>query len=100
MSEIEHFVDPQGGKKHARFDEVAHIELELLNRETQLAGKTEVARTPIGEAVKKGIVDNETLGYFLARIQMFMERIGVDQSKVRFRQHVSCPYESSMNGGY
>lgn len=88
MAEIEHFVDPQGGKKHARFEEVAHIELELLNRETQLAGKTEVARTPIGEAVKTGIVDNETLGYFLARIQMFMERIGVDQRKVRFRQHM------------
>jgi len=89
MAEIEHFVDPQGGKKHSRFDEVAHIELELLNRETQLAGKTEVARTPIGEAVKKGIVDNETLGYFLARIQTFMEKIGVDQNKVRFRQHMA-----------
>jgi len=89
MAEIEHYIDPEGGKKHPRFEEVAHIELELLNRETQLAGKTEVNRTPIGEAVKKGIVDNETLGYFLARIQIFMERIGVDQKKVRFRQHMA-----------
>jgi glycyl-tRNA synthetase len=89
MAEIEHFVDPDGGKEHPRFEEVAHVELELLNRETQLAGKTDVVRTPIGEAVKKGIVNNSSLGYFLARIQMFMEKIGVDQKKVRFRQHMA-----------
>src|SRR6266536_6072482 len=29
MAEIEHFVDPDGGKKHPRFEEVAHVELEL-----------------------------------------------------------------------
>jgi len=89
LPRIEHFVDPEGGKKHPRFPDVAHIELELLNRNVQLAGKTEVERTPIGEAVKKGTVDNETLGYFLARIQMFMQTIGVDQKKVRFRQHMA-----------
>lgn len=42
----------------------------------------------IGEAVKKGIVDNETLGYFLARIQLFMLKIGMDPNKIRFRQHM------------
>lgn len=89
MAEIEHFVDPLGGKKHPRFHEVAHVELELLNRDVQLAGKTEVERTPIGKAVETGIVDNETLGYFLARIQLFMAKIGVDQKKVRFRQHMA-----------
>jgi glycyl-tRNA synthetase len=33
-------------------------------------------------------VDNETLGYFLARIQLFLLKIGVDKSKIRFRQHM------------
>jgi glycyl-tRNA synthetase len=88
MAEIEHFVDPEGGKKHPRFSEVEHVELELLNRDVQLSGKTDVERTAIGVAVKKGIVDNETLGYFLARIQIFMQEIGVDQMKIRFRQHM------------
>ncbi|KAF2205181.1 glycyl-tRNA synthetase-like protein [Delitschia confertaspora ATCC 74209] len=89
MGEIEHFVDPEGGKKHPRFDEVRDVELELLNREVQLAGKTHVETTPIGKAVDSGLVDNETLGYFLARIQLFLLRIGVDKSKIRFRQHMA-----------
>jgi glycyl-tRNA synthetase len=88
MAEIEHYVDPLGGKKHARFDEIKDVELVLLNRHTQLAGKTNVEKMAIGKAVGEKIVDNETLGYFLARIQLFLKKIGVDQSKVRFRQHM------------
>lgn len=89
MAEIEHFVDPQGGKKHPRFQEVKDIELVLLNRKTQLAGQTKVEKVSIGQAVANGTVDNETLGYFLARIHLFLEKIGVDQSKIRFRQHMA-----------
>jgi glycyl-tRNA synthetase len=89
MAEIEHFVDPHGGKKHARFQEVKDIELVLLNRHTQLAGQTQVEKVSIGKAVADGTVDNETLGYFLARIHLFLKRIGVDQSKIRFRQHMA-----------
>lgn len=89
MAEIEHFVDPHGGKKHARFGEVKDVELILLNRHTQLAGKTDVEKMAIGKAVAEKIVDNETLGYFLARIHLFLEKIGVDQSKIRFRQHMA-----------
>ncbi|KAG5950474.1 Glycine--tRNA ligase 1, mitochondrial [Claviceps sorghi] len=89
MAEIEHFVDPQGGKKHDRFQDVAHVELVLLDRDTQLSGKTETRKVAIGQAVKEGLVDNETLGYFLARIHLFLEKIGVDLSKMRFRQHMA-----------
>jgi glycyl-tRNA synthetase len=89
MAEIEHFVDPSGGKKHHRFDEVKDVELVLLNRHTQLAGKTDVQKVSIGKAVTDGTVDNETLGYFLARIHLFLEKIGVDQTKIRFRQHMA-----------
>jgi len=89
MAEIEHFVDPDGGKKHPRFNQVKDVELVLLNRETQLSGKTDVQKIPIGQAVAEGTVDNETLGYFLARIHLFLKRIGVDQTKIRFRQHMA-----------
>jgi glycyl-tRNA synthetase len=89
MAEVEHFVDPEGGKKHTKFDDVRNIKLPLLNRETQLAGGTLPQVMSIGEAVRIRIVDNETLGYFLARIQLFLEMIGVDQKKLRFRQHMS-----------
>lgn len=43
----------------------------------------------IGDAVEKKVVDNETLGYFLARIYLFLLRIGVDRKKLRFRQHMA-----------
>ncbi|EFY90791.1 glycyl-tRNA synthetase 1 [Metarhizium acridum CQMa 102] len=89
MAEIEHFVDPQGGKKHHRFHEVEDVVLLLLDRDTQLSGKTETKRVTVGEAVKSGLVDNETLGYFLARIHLFLDKIGVDLSKMRFRQHMA-----------
>ncbi|KAH8673705.1 glycyl-tRNA synthetase [Xylariales sp. PMI_506] len=89
MAEIEHFVDPKGGKKHPRFEEVKDIELVLLNRHTQLSGKTDVEKVSIGKAVANGTVDNETLGYFLARIHLFLKKIGVDQNKIRFRQHMA-----------
>uniref|UniRef100_A0A8H7NAN9 glycine--tRNA ligase n=1 Tax=Bionectria ochroleuca TaxID=29856 RepID=A0A8H7NAN9_BIOOC len=89
MAEIEHFVDPEGGKKHPRFTEVEDIELVLLDRDTQLSGKTATKSIKIGEAVKTKLVDNETLGYFIARIHLFMIKIGVDVSKMRFRQHMA-----------
>lgn len=89
MAEIEHFVDPEGGKKHSRFHEVENVEMVLLDRHVQLSGKTHTQKITIGQAVKDGVVDNETLGYFLARIHLFLEKIGVDQSKMRFRQHMA-----------
>lgn len=89
MAEIEHYVDPEGGKKHPRFHEVQDVKLVLLDRKVQLAGKTEPETLPIGEAVSTGLVDSETLGYFMARIHLFLKRIGVDQNKVRFRQHMA-----------
>ncbi|KAG8532212.1 Glycine--tRNA ligase 1, mitochondrial [Bacidia gigantensis] len=88
MAEIEHFVDPEGGKKHPRFDEVKNVKLGLLNRDVQLSGSTELTHMTMGEAVSTGIVDNETLGYFVVRICLFLLRIGADPKKIRFRQHM------------
>ena len=89
MAEIEHYVDPEGGKKHPRFNEVKDIELVLLDRKVQLEGRTEVRQMPIGEAVSTGLVDSETLGYFMARIHTFLTRLGIDKKKMRFRQHMA-----------
>ena len=89
MAEIEHFVDPAAGKRHERFSEVSHIELPFLDKDTQLSGKTHVTAKAIGEAVASKMVDNETLGYFLARVYLFLLKIGVDKNKLRFRQHLA-----------
>ncbi|KAK9900813.1 glycyl-tRNA synthetase [Cystobasidium minutum MCA 4210] len=87
MAEIEHYVDP-AKKKHPKFAEVKDQKLALLPKETQSAGKTELLEITIGEAVEKGIVDNETLGYFMVRIYLFLIKIGIDPSRLRFRQHM------------
>ena len=31
----------------------------------------------MGEAVKEGVVNNETLGYFMARTYLFLLRVGM-----------------------
>ncbi|KAL8710773.1 MAG: hypothetical protein Q9225_007240 [Loekoesia sp. 1 TL-2023] len=89
MAEIEHYVDPEGGKKHPRFNEVADVTLDLLDRKVQLSGRTETTTMAIGEAVKSGTIDSETLGYFIARIYLFLLRLGADPKKMRFRQHMA-----------
>lgn len=88
MAEIEHYVDPLK-KDHARFHEVQDIKLRLLPKDVQSAGKTDITEISIGEAVRNKTVDNETLGYFLARISLFLVGIGIDPSRLRFRQHMA-----------
>lgn len=86
MAEIEHFVNPDD-KSHPKFASVADKKVVLFPADAQLGtGRTSV--TTIGEAVKAGIVNNETLGYFMARTQIWLEMIGVDPAKMRFRQHL------------
>lgn len=71
MAEIEHFVDPQGGKTHPKFADIKNTKMAFLNRDTQLAGSTKLEETTIGEAVAKRIVDNETLGFFWPEFRIF-----------------------------
>lgn len=104
MAEIEHYVDPLD-KRHARFQEVKDVVLTLLPKEVQQEGRTELTQMTVGEAVEKvscqvhdrrtiadmrqKVVDNETLGYFLARTQLFLEKIGIDPKRMRCRQHMA-----------
>lgn len=37
----------------------------------------------------QGLVANETLGYFMARIQQYMLKIGILPDRLRFRQHMN-----------
>ena len=88
MAEIEHFVDPLD-KSHPKFDEVKDIKLSFLPRSIQESGSTEPIVETIGNAVATKMVDNETLGYFIGRIYLFLIKIGVDPTKLRFRQHMA-----------
>ncbi|RKP27429.1 glycyl-tRNA synthetase [Syncephalis pseudoplumigaleata] len=88
MAEIEHYVDP-ANKDHPRFEEVRGQKVRLLPANVQLDGRSDLLEITVGEAVDKKIVDNQTLGYFLARIHLFLVRIGIKPDRLRFRQHLS-----------
>ncbi|PWN43338.1 glycyl-tRNA synthetase [Ceraceosorus guamensis] len=88
MAEIEHYVDPLD-KSHDRFVEVSSLQLPFLPKDVQQSGKSDISKLSLQEAVKSGMVDNETLGYFLGRIYLFLLRIGIDPTRLRFRQHMA-----------
>ncbi|CAM9263679.1 unnamed protein product, partial [Heterosigma akashiwo] len=86
MAEIEHFVHPEH-KDHDKFEQVAGKTLQLFGQDDQL-GSGKARYMTIGEAVATGLVNNQTLGYFMARTQLFLEKIGIIPEKMRFRQHL------------
>ena len=86
MAEIEHFVNPSD-KSHPKFKNIANKELVLFPQDAQL-GTGRTIKVTAGEAVEGGIIANQTLAYFIARTQLWLERIGVDPSRLRFRQHL------------
>ena len=87
MGEIEHFVNPKD-KSHPNFESIADKKLVLFGNVDQLgSGKTKTIS--MREAVATGLVNNETLAYFMARTQLFMEKIGMDTKRLRFRQHLA-----------
>ncbi|KAA0047646.1 hypothetical protein IC582_011156 [Cucumis melo] len=87
LAEIEHFVDPED-KAHPKFADVANLEFLMFPREEQMSGKS-ARKIPLGEAVSKGTVNNETLGYFIGRVYLFLTRLGIDKDRLRFRQHLA-----------
>ncbi|RKP22189.1 glycyl-tRNA synthetase 1 [Rozella allomycis CSF55] len=88
MAEIEHYVHPNK-KDHPRFREVENVIMSFLPASEQEKGVSSTIDMTIGEAVRSGMVNNETLGYFLARISLFLIKIGIKKERLRFRQHMS-----------
>jgi len=87
MAEIEHFVDGDD-KSHSKFSTVANNKLWLLGRADQTGADIPRSLT-VGEAVKKNIINNETLAYFMARTALFLHSVGIKPDLLRFRQHKS-----------
>jgi glycyl-tRNA synthetase len=80
MAEIEHFVNPND-KSHPKFATIADKVLILFSSDAQLTTGRSVNMT-IGEAVRSGLVNNETLGYFMTRTQMWLEMIGMSSVRI------------------
>ncbi|CAL0308255.1 unnamed protein product [Lupinus luteus] len=87
LAEIEHFVDPED-KSHPKYSEVADLEFLMFPRQEQVSGES-AKRVRLGDTVSKGIVNNETLAYFIGRVYLFLTRLGIDKERLRFRQHLA-----------
>jgi len=68
---------------------VRNVTLNLLTAESQEAGSLKPSRMTIGEALDKGLVSCETMGYFLVRIHDFLMKVGISAEFLRFRQHMN-----------
>ncbi|XP_076940942.1 glycine--tRNA ligase, mitochondrial 1-like [Bidens hawaiensis] len=86
LAEIEHFVDPDD-KSHPKYSEVSDLEFLMFPRDEQMSGQS-AKKLCLGEAVSKGIVNNQTLAYFIGRVYQFLTRLGIDKKRLRFRQHL------------
>mmetsp|Transcript_110556 Transcript_110556/g.263564 ORF Transcript_110556/g.263564 Transcript_110556/m.263564 type:complete len:628 (+) Transcript_110556:112-1995(+) len=86
QAEIEWFVKPNA-KDMKKFKAVKSLELQLFSSEQQLAGGSP-KKVAIGDAVASGMVNNETLGYFIARTYLFLVSLGIKSEHCRFRQHL------------
>ncbi|KAI3780914.1 hypothetical protein L2E82_10907 [Cichorium intybus] len=86
LAEIEHFVDPDD-KSHPKYSEVSKLEFLVFPRDLQMSGQS-AKKLCLDEAVSKGIVNNQTLAYFIGRVYLFLTRLGIDEKRLRFRKHL------------
>ncbi|CAE7555429.1 Gars1 [Symbiodinium pilosum] len=86
QAEIEYFVNPKN-KAHPKFKMVKDTVLTLFHSDAQLSAQEPVKMTA-GDAVGQGLINNETLAFFIVRTYQFLLHIGLDKEFVRFRQHL------------
>ena len=80
MAELEYFIDPEILPEHD-FSEWSKIEFDLISEDQGQIKST------ISKAVETGMVRHPTVGYFIGKTYDFLTKVGIDNSKIRFRQH-------------
>jgi glycyl-tRNA synthetase len=81
MAEAEIFFDPQD-KMHPYFDAIKDKELFLFDNEKNW-------KISVADAIKKKIINNQALAYYMYLTKEFLLSAGVDPKKFRFRRHAS-----------
>jgi len=80
QAELEYFVDPRV-KSHPGFKNYRDLTLTLVDRTGSEYNMT------LGDAVSEGIIAHELIAYFIGKTYSFLLEIGLDEDKIRFRQH-------------
>lgn len=79
QAEIEVFCNPGRLDDVPRFDEVKATPFRLYDGQT-------VTETTAEEAIRKGLVPNRLIAYYLALLVHFFEKTGIDMRRSRFRK--------------
>jgi len=85
QAELELFVDPE--EDDPDLSAVADVEVPLYSARAQ-QGDGGPERVTIGEAVERGVVEDEWIAYYLGVAARWFRSIGVDDERFRFRQHL------------
>lgn len=82
MAELEYFVDPEMPIDHD-FSNWSNVNFTMIGEH-----EGEVT-TSIVNAIETGMVRHPTVGFFIAKTYDFLTNVGIDSSRIRFRQHES-----------
>ena len=83
MAELEYFIDPE----NPPLVDIS-MEEETISLIPDPKGKErEVIKLSFHDAISQGLIKDKTVGYFLSRTWDFLINVGIDPSKIRFRQH-------------
>lgn len=88
MAEAEVFFDPDD-PNHQRFSDVAREKLRLWLASDQEKGEKQLNEITAGQAVKKKLICNELMAYYLALTKRFLTDLGIPSGAIRFRQQTS-----------
>lgn len=80
QSELEYFVHPEE-KSHPNFSRYRDMTVVLEDKHENQHNIT------LGEAISKGILPHELLAYFIGKTKKFLLESGVNEGKLKFRQH-------------
>ena len=83
MAELEYFIDPEDPPVGDLSRWVSPVEL-LSDPEGEHPG---IHNITFSDALNSGIVRHPTVAWFLARTWEFLVNVGIDSTKIRFRQH-------------
>jgi len=86
QAELEQFVDPDADEPP--LDRVADVSLRLYPADEQEDPEGGYVERTVGEAVEEGIIESDWVAYYLGVAREWYERIGVDDDRFRFRQHL------------
>lgn len=80
MAELEYFINPHEDQHHD-FGPWANINMRLI------PDGEEEEEISIPTALEKNTIRHSTVGFFMAKTYDFLVKVGIDPSRLRFRQH-------------